>query len=185
MDLTLLTGISALQALVEAGKEGATTAGMDLLFWDMFFRLFAALILGAFIGWERGSRGKVAGLRTMMLVSLGASAFTLTGIAAMQALVAAEQTLQDAAPMLRLDTSRVIAGIVGGIGFIGAGTIIQARGKVHGVTTASCIWVAAAVGVACGLTQYSIAIVVAFLSILALQFNVSTDDRKSSSEDED
>ncbi|MBM44309.1 MAG: magnesium transporter MgtC [Phycisphaerae bacterium] len=155
---------------------------MELTFWDMFFRLLAALILGAFIGWERGTRGKVAGLRTMMLVSLGAAAFTVTGIGAMQALVEAEQTLGDAAPMLRLDTSRVIAGIVGGIGFIGAGTIIQARGKVHGVTTASCIWVAAAVGVACGLSQYSVAIIVSLLSILALQFDVLTDDRPEAGE---
>jgi len=156
---------------------------MELAFWDMFFRLLAALILGAFIGWERGSRGKVVGLRTMMLVSLGAAAFTVTGIGAMQALVEAEQSLGDAGPMLRLDTSRVIAGIVGGIGFIGAGTIIQARGKVHGVTTASCIWVAAAVGVACGLSQYTVAIIVSLLSILALQFDVLTDDRNSQSED--
>ncbi len=70
--------------------------------------------------------------------------------------------------MLRMDTSRVIAGIVGGIGFIGAGVIIQARGRVHGVTTASCIWVAAAVGVACGLSLYAIAIVVSLLAVAAL-----------------
>ena len=127
---------------------------MDIEFWDMFFRLFSALVLGAFIGMERRSKGKVAGIRTMMLVSLGAATFTVTGLAAMQALITAEQAAETV-PMLRLDTSRVIAGIVGGIGFIGAGTIIQARGRVHGVTTASCIWVAAAVGVACGLSLYS------------------------------
>lgn len=145
---------------------------MDTIdFWDMFFRLLSALILGAFIGVERRSKGKVAGIRTMMMVSLGASAFTLTGIAAMESLMAAEKAASQAAetiPMLRLDTSRVIAGIVGGIGFIGAGVIIQARGKVHGVTTASCIWVAAAVGVACGLSLYSIALVVSLLAVAAL-----------------
>ena len=122
---------------------------MDTIdFWDMFFRLLSALILGAFIGVERRSKGKVAGIRTMMMVSLGAAAFTLTGIAAMESLMAAEEAAANAKetiPMLRMDTSRVIAGIVGGIGFIGAGVIIQARGRVHGVTTASCIWVAAAV----------------------------------------
>tara|TARA_B000000441_G_C21675914_1_gene310291 strand:- start:33 stop:509 length:477 start_codon:yes stop_codon:yes gene_type:complete len=140
-------------------------------FWDMFFRLLSALILGAFIGVERRSKGKVAGIRTMMMVSLGASAFTLTGIAAMESLMAAEQAAAQASetiPMLRMDTSRVIAGIVGGIGFIGAGVIIQARGRVHGVTTASCIWVAAAVGVACGLSLYAIAIVVSLLAVVAL-----------------
>ena len=140
---------------------------MEIEFWDMFFRLLSALILGAFIGVERRSKGKVAGIRTMMLVSLGAAAFTLTGLAAMDALLAAEQAAETA-PMLRMDTSRVIAGIVGGIGFIGAGVIIQARGRVHGVTTASCIWVAAAVGVACGLSLYAIAIVVSLLAVAAL-----------------
>ena len=140
---------------------------MGIDFWDMFFRLLSALILGAFIGVERRSKGKVAGIRTMMLVSLGAAAFTLTGIAAMEAMLAAEKTAE-ATPMLRMDTSRVIAGIVGGIGFIGAGVIIQARGRVHGVTTASCIWVAAAVGVACGLSLYAIAIVVSLLAVAAL-----------------
>lgn len=152
---------------------------MEIEFFDMFFRLFAALILGAFIGVERRSKGKVAGIRTMMLVSLGAAAFTVTGLAAMESLMSAEHAVAAAkaaagepalntVSLVRLDTSRVIAGIVGGIGFIGAGTIIQARGRVHGVTTASCIWVAAAVGVACGLSQYSIAIVVAVLAVVAL-----------------
>jgi len=145
---------------------------MDTIdFWDMFFRLLSALILGAFIGVERRSKGKVAGIRTMMMVSLGAAAFTLTGIAAMESLMAAEEAAANAKetiPMLRMDTSRVIAGIVGGIGFIGAGVIIQARGRVHGVTTASCIWVAAAVGVACGLSLYAIAIVVSLLAVAAL-----------------
>ena len=140
---------------------------MGIDFWDMFFRLLSALILGAFIGVERRSKGKVAGIRTMMMVSLGAAAFTLTGIAAMETLLAAEKAAETS-PMLRMDTSRVIAGIVGGIGFIGAGVIIQARGRVHGVTTASCIWVAAAVGVACGLSLYSIALVVSLLAVAAL-----------------
>ena len=145
---------------------------MDTIeFWDMFFRLLSALVLGAFIGVERRSKGKVAGIRTMMMVSLGAAAFTLTGIAAMESLMAAEEAAANAKetiPMLRMDTSRVIAGIVGGIGFIGAGVIIQGRGRVHGVTTASCIWVAAAVGVACGLSLYAIAIVVSLLAVAAL-----------------
>ena len=152
---------------------------MEPTFWDMLLRLVAAVILGAFLGIERRSKGKVAGLRTMMLVSLGAAAFTVTGVSAMHALVEAEQASETTA-MLRLDTSRVIAGIVGGIGFIGAGAIIQARGKVHGVTTASCIWVAAAVGVACGLEQYAIAIVVAVLAILALQVHMFSEPPGSS-----
>ena len=141
---------------------------MEMSFWNMVLRLLLALVLGAVIGWERRSKGKVAGLRTMMLVSLGAGAFTLTGIGAMESIYAAEQA-HGIQSTLRLDTSRVIAGIVGGIGFIGAGTIIQARGQVHGVTTASCIWVAASVGVACGLGLYELALVVCVFAVIALE----------------
>ncbi|MEE2719399.1 MAG: MgtC/SapB family protein [Planctomycetota bacterium] len=141
---------------------------MELSFWDMVLRLFLAISLGAVIGWERRSKGKVAGLRTMMMVSLGSAAFTLAGIGAMEGIYAAEQQA-GIESTLRLDTSRVIAGIVGGIGFIGAGTIIQARGRVHGVTTASCIWVAASVGVGCGLGLFQLAVVVSIFAVLALQ----------------
>lgn len=141
---------------------------MDLSFWMMVLRLLLALVFGAMIGWERRSKGKVAGLRTMMMVSLGSAAFTLAGIGAMEGIYAAEQA-HGIESTMRLDTSRVIAGIVGGIGFIGAGTIIQARGRVHGVTTASCIWVAASVGVACGLGLYDLAVVVSIFAVFALE----------------
>ena len=141
---------------------------MELSFWDMVLRLFLAIFLGAVIGWERRSKGKVAGLRTMMMVSLGSAAFTLAGIGAMEGIYAAEQQ-GGIESTLRLDTSRGIAGIVGGIGFIGAGSIIQARGRVHGVTTASCIWVAAAVGVGCGLGLFQLAVLVSIFAVLSLQ----------------
>ena len=157
---------------------------MELTFWNMVLRLFLALGLGAVIGWERRSKGKVAGLRTMMLVSLGAAAFTLTGIGAMESIYAAEQT-HGIQATLRLDTSRVIAGIVGGIGFIGAGTIIQARGQVHGVTTASCIWVAASVGVSCGLGLFDLAVIVSVFAVLALQIYFWSSRHDESEPDDD
>jgi putative Mg2+ transporter-C (MgtC) family protein len=70
--------------------------------------------------------------------------------------------------MVRLDTSRVIAGIVGGIGFLGAGAIIQSRGRVQGMTTASGIWMTAAIGVATGLGQYTLALAATFLAYVVL-----------------
>ena len=70
--------------------------------------------------------------------------------------------------MLRLDTSRVIAGIVGGIGFLGAGAIIQSRGRVQGMTTASGIWMTAAIGVAVGLGQYTLAFCATLLAFIIL-----------------
>ena len=79
---------------------------------------------------------------------------------------------------IRLDTSRVIAGIVGGIGFLGAGAIFQGRGRVHGMTTASGIWMTAAVGVACGLGQFILAGIAT-----ALAFGVLVLLRQGSEED--
>ncbi len=134
---------------------------------ELIIRLVLAAALGAIIGLDRRLHSKPAGLRTMALVSLGAATFTLVGISAMLQLVNAEQEagLQQ---MLRLDTSRVIAGIVGGIGFLGAGAIIQSRGRVQGMTTASGIWMTAAIGVAVGLGQYALAFCATFLAFVIL-----------------
>ncbi|MBI69598.1 MAG: magnesium transporter MgtC [Phycisphaerae bacterium] len=140
---------------------------MTITTQELIIRLVLAAILGAIIGLDRRLHSKPAGLRTMSLVSLGAATFTLVGISAMLQLVNAEQEagLQQ---MLRLDTSRVIAGIVGGIGFLGAGAIIQSRGRVQGMTTASGIWMTAAIGVAVGLGQYALAFCATFLAFVIL-----------------
>ncbi|MDP7005863.1 MAG: MgtC/SapB family protein [Phycisphaerales bacterium] len=134
---------------------------------EMLLRLVLALVLGAIIGLDRRLRSKPAGLRTMSLVSLGSATFTLVGVSAMFQLAAAEQAAGIEA-MVRLDTSRVIAGIVGGIGFLGAGAIIQSRGRVQGMTTASGIWMTAAIGVSVGLGQYALAFASTFLAYIVL-----------------
>ena len=140
---------------------------MTITTQELIIRLVLAAALGGIIGLDRRLHSKPAGLRTMSLVSLGAATFTLVGISAMLQLVTAEQEagLQQ---MLRLDTSRVIAGIVGGIGFLGAGAIIQSRGRVQGMTTASGIWMTAAIGVAVGLGQYTLAFCATFLAFFIL-----------------
>jgi putative Mg2+ transporter-C (MgtC) family protein len=134
---------------------------------EMLLRLVMALVLGGLIGLDRRTHSKPAGLRTMSLVSLGSATFTLVGISAMYQLAAAEQAA-GLEVMVRLDTSRVIAGIVGGIGFLGAGAIIQSRGRVQGMTTASGIWMTAAIGVATGLGQYTLALAATFLAYIVL-----------------
>ncbi|WP_073107948.1 MgtC/SapB family protein [Pollutimonas bauzanensis] len=116
-------------------------------------RLAMAILLGAAIGYERELRGKAAGLRTHMLVSLGAAIFIL-------------------APMQRgmsvADASRVLQGIIAGIGFLGAGAIIKMsdHGRIKGLTTAASIWVAAAIGIAAGMGLEATAVV----STLAVLF---------------
>jgi putative Mg2+ transporter-C (MgtC) family protein len=113
-------------------------------------RLIAALALGAIIGWERERAQKPAGLRTHMLVALGAAVFILLGVGVLL-------EYQPELPGSRIDPTRVIEGVVTGIGFLGAGSIIQSRGSVQGLTTGASVWIAGAVGVACGLGAYWIA----------------------------
>jgi len=124
-------------------------------------RLGLAVLLGALIGWERERRESAAGLRTHMLVALGTALFVL---------VPQQAGLSDA------DLSRVIQGLVAGVGFLGAGAVIkQTRsGEVHGLTTAAGIWSTAAIGVAVGLGREATAIIsaVTVVAILGLLLRI-------------
>ena len=120
---------------------------------EPLLRLGLAAVLGALVGFERESHGRPAGLRTYTLVAMGACLFTLVSIYGFPG----------------SDASRVAAQIVTGIGFIGAGTIIQAQSGVRGVTTAAGIWAIAAVGMAAGTGLWLLAIVTAVASYLVLQ----------------
>lgn len=107
---------------------------------DVFTRLLVAGLLGAIIGLERELTGKEAGLRTMILICVGAALFTEMS----QVLGAAQSG----------DPTRIASNIVTGIGFLGAGTILHQGATVKGLTTAATIWVAAAVGMAAGAGDY-------------------------------
>lgn len=130
---------------------------------EVVFRALFAVLGGGALGWERERHGKPAGLRTQMMVGLGAAMFTIVTLKLYYA------ALEAGGPG-RLDPIRVVEGVVGGIGFLGAGTIIQARGSVQGITTAATIWVVGAFGIACGLGYYFVAGVnlVFALSILSV-----------------
>jgi putative Mg2+ transporter-C (MgtC) family protein len=118
-------------------------------------RLLLAAILGGLLGFEREQRGKDAGLRTHMLVALGASLFVLIP---QQAGVSDENLM------------RVIQGVVTGVGFLGAGTILKSKEEqtVHGLTTAAGLWLTAAIGVATGLGRESSAVLSTFLALIIL-----------------
>ncbi len=122
-------------------------------------RLLLALALGAAVGLERELSAKPAGLRTIMLISVGAELLTESS------LLAANLVTND---FIRADPARIAAQIVTGIGFIGAGTILVARGSVVGLTTAATLWVTAAIGMAVGLRAYVIAIGATFLVVATL-----------------
>jgi putative Mg2+ transporter-C (MgtC) family protein len=109
--------------------------------WELVLRLLLAAAAGMCVGWEREARNRPAGLRTHMLVALGACAFVLL------AMQLHEQQIEDGeAPTW--DVLRVVSGVVSGVGFLGAGAIFQASDRVRGLTTAAGIWVVAAMGAA-------------------------------------
>ncbi|MBY0525125.1 MAG: MgtC/SapB family protein [Gemmataceae bacterium] len=118
-------------------------------------RLLVATFLGGALGWQRAETGKAAGTRTHMLVALGAAMFVFVP----QRLGADTD-----------DISRTLQGIIAGIGFIGAGTILKLsqEEKVRGLTTAACIWLTAAVGIAAGLGQLVTAAAITLLAFAIL-----------------
>jgi putative Mg2+ transporter-C (MgtC) family protein len=130
--------------------------------WTDLQRLGAAVAYASVIGWEREWRRKPAGLRTHILVSLGAACFVLV------ALRTAPGELANAAAATQVDLSRVIQGIAGGIGFLGAGTILQSRGNVEGLTTAASLWLVAALGIVAATGELILGGVVTAIALLVL-----------------
>ena len=139
---------------------------------ELILRLVLAVVLGGVIGYNRSRHNKPAGLRTMALISFGSAAFTLIGIEAVIQLSelqnGAKSLTSGVSSSINLDTSRIIAGIVGGVGFLGAGSIIQSRGRVQGMTSAASIWVTATIGVSVGLGLYLLATTITFIAFLVL-----------------
>jgi putative Mg2+ transporter-C (MgtC) family protein len=129
---------------------------------EMLLRLVAAMLMGALLGINREQRGKPAGLKTMTLVSVGAASFMLVSL---ELFLSVPDTASGAA---RIDLTRVVQGVVGGIGFLGAGSIIRARGSVVGMTTAATIWTVGAVGLACGLGQFRLALLITLVAWVIL-----------------
>lgn len=126
--------------------------GSQLDYVDALLRILACFALTGLLGAEREFARQPAGFRTHVLVGLGATLFTLGGFV----------TVGNA------DPTRVAAQIVSGIGFLGAGAIIRDVGRIKGLTTASSLWVTAAIGMACGFGQIDVAATVTGLAIAAL-----------------
>lgn len=121
-------------------------------FTRVMVRLLLALLLGALIGYERERRGSAAGLRTHMLVSLGTAVFVLVPLQA---------------GMEIEDMSRVIQGVISGIGFLGAGAVLKLdrTRQIQGLTTAASIWATSAVGMTAGMGLESTAVLVTVLTV--------------------
>lgn len=132
------------------------TAALQALRWDMAGQIALAGLLGAIIGLERAWHGHPAGLRTNSLVAVGACLFTILSISGFPLHGAAQ------------DTARIAAQIVSGIGFLGAGVVLQSKNRVRGVTTAATIWLVAAVGMSIGAGAYFLAVFTTLFSSAVL-----------------
>lgn len=135
---------------------------LETSFWESALRLLSAVVCGALVGWDRESAGREAGLRTHIMVALGSAGFTLVAVEMFASLAQTDKSISG-------DAIRIMAAIVGGVGFLGAGAIIQSGGKVRGLTTAAGLWVIAAVGISCGAGYYSNALLITLLAFLTLR----------------
>lgn len=136
---------------------------------QMLIRLVVAMMLGAFVGYERERDWKPAGVRTHGMVSLGAALFTVV-------------SLYGFGPTA--DPTRVAAMVVSGIGFLGAGAILHQRESVHGLTTAASLWITAAIGTAVGVGMIGMSVVTTILIFLLLRFGPRPGKNRSKQKEE-
>ena len=126
--------------------------------WEVCLRLVLSCVMGGIIGYERQMRNKSAGLRTNMLVALGSCLI----------MIMSQALYDNVEGKTNADPARLAAQVVSGIGFIGAGVIFFEHDSVRGLTTASAIWVAAAVGMSCGAGMIAVAALIVLLYFLAI-----------------
>lgn len=124
------------------------------------YKLFLSLVLGAIVGLERRHKGQIAGMRTFALISMGATLAMLVSI----------YIPQEYMGLKNGDPGRIAAQVISGIGFLGAGAIIQMKGSVRGLTTAAGIWMTACIGLSIGAGMYVIASAACLLIIFVLMF---------------
>jgi putative Mg2+ transporter-C (MgtC) family protein len=133
---------------------------------DVAIRIGAALVLGGVVGLERERKHRPAGFRTMILISMGSAAFMV--VAHDIIIQAGPAPLPGGGAVGPAEMSRVLQGLIGGIGFLGAGAVIQNKRAVRGLTTAAAVWVTAAIGAACGMGLYVTAAIVAGFTMFTL-----------------
>lgn len=146
--------MSSLELLFPAGV---------LAYLEIAFRLMLATLLAGVLGWDREEKERPAGLRTYMLVALASAVFTVLTFEIYE-------TISAKHPGGNSDPIRIIEAVTAGVAFLAAGTIIQGRDSVRGLTTGAGMWMAGALGVAVGAGHYLLAIFAALLSFVILRF---------------
>ncbi len=142
---------------------------------EQILRVLAAMLVGSIFGFEREMKGKPAGFITFMIVSMGACIIALLQINTISMIYNAMNSSNDPllSEMLNADLTRIIAQVVSGVGFLGAGTIIYSRGSIKGITTAAMLWVSAGLGLLIGIggtANYIIAGTVVIISLPVMHF---------------
>ncbi len=130
----------------------------EITLTSAIFKLVLSLVLGGVVGFERKRKGQVAGARTFALISMGATLAMIISI----------YIPQEYMGLKNGDPGRVAAQVITGVGFLGAGAIIQTKGSIRGLTTAAGIWMVAALGLAVGVGLYGIAVVATLLILFTL-----------------
>lgn len=128
-------------------------------------RLLLAAVAGATIGFEREWRNRPAGLRTHILVCVAAATFAILTVEIMHAPMFAADAIRDT---VKVDPIRIVEAVTAGVAFLAAGVVIFARGEVHGLTTGAGMWLAGAIGVACGLGLWQIALLATLIGLIVL-----------------
>lgn len=135
--------------------------GTDVTIEEAVVRLVLAVALSVVVGLDRELRHKPLGLRTNMMVALGAASFSLMALQLVD-------LLEGSPEVVRIDPVRVMEAIVGAIGFLGAAAIIQGRFEIVGATTGASIWVVGALGMACGFGFYALAVAISVVGLVIL-----------------
>jgi putative Mg2+ transporter-C (MgtC) family protein len=141
-------------------------------------RLLLAAVFGAAIGFEREWRNRPAGLRTHILVCVAAATFAILTIE----IIHAPMFVKDTA---RFDPIRVIEAVTAGVAFLAAGVVIFARGQVHGLTTGAGMWLAGAIGVACGLGLWQIGLFATLIALVVLALLYAFESKMDLNQGED
>lgn len=131
---------------------------VELTLFELVTRILVSILFGGIVGYDREVKGQSAGFRTHMLVSVGATMFALIQIKTTNQIVDIAASQSDLFQIFSIDQTRLIAQIISGIGFLGAGAIIVTKRSISGLTTAASIWATAAIGIAIGMGYYEIAI---------------------------
>src|SRR5688500_2580 len=157
MDVPLAVSLHAIDNAVREWAHGLGIPG------EIVLRLALAVVLGGLVGLEREVRGRQAGFRTNVLVCLGSAIVMIVSIH-----FAKVPWPPQAGININVDPARIAYGVMTGIGFLGAGTIVHNKGSVRGLATAAGLWCVAAIGLAVGFGMYTVALLATLLVVLVL-----------------